>query len=750
MLTALAGDGLPARNYRVALEAGQSVRLDFGNVESNSAKIRGTKWNDLNADGTRDQNEPVLEGWKIYVDSNENGRWDDGEPYDLTDSGGNYELAGLTGGAHAVAEVNQIDWQQTHPGGDESHTVRIAVGRTIENIDFGNTLINSGRIRGTIWNDANGNSQYDPCEPYLQGRIVYIDLNNDGVLNAGEPNTVSNENGQYEFAALAPGTYSVATVHECGWHTTMPLFTRHRIISVSNSRDLAFDGKRQLLYIGTAGGTLERYDLYGGKLLSPYSVGTALNGMDITSDCNWIYAVERQYSNPALLHKVSLDTGTVTDLPYSLGGHAGEYGFDIKMASNNLAFLTTNFGGSGGWFPLRQVDLATDTITERTGIPGASWDEIPQGIRIFRGMNRNLLVLSEDWIYEAPADSFAYDPRTSRYIAVNSDESLIAQGNYTLVQIFARDFSPVVNIRPEGDSSYIMAGMVFNPSRNLLYYGNQHTQQIIALNTKTWMEAGHIDIPEGISGYVYDKDKYKQGVMGISNDGRFLAVTRSDDVSLLKIDGSHTVDVNLAETVSGMNFGYRRNMVGDSDGDQDVDIRDMMMLCTTDFVPHEGDGIVNMLDFAASAHNWLVGTEIFLDFDEDFETGDFSRHAWVHSGDAYWTVDSEFSFEGTYSARSGIIGNSQTSNLEITLEVEDGHVAFFIYTSCSLSGDYLRFYIDGVDQWQWGGFSGWYYVRFPAPAGTRTFRWSYEKDDSGVMGGDAVRIDGIQFPALAE
>jgi len=52
-----------------------------------------------------------LANWKIYVDQNLNGQWDSGEPYDLTDSTGHYEIPNLEGGTYRVCEVMQAGWE---------------------------------------------------------------------------------------------------------------------------------------------------------------------------------------------------------------------------------------------------------------------------------------------------------------------------------------------------------------------------------------------------------------------------------------------------------------------------------------------------------------------------------------------------------------------------------------------------------------------------------------------------------------
>lgn len=80
-------------------------------------EIRGTKWNDLNGDGTKDGDEPGLAGWNIYLDVNGSGTWDLGEPNVLTDDQGGYGFTGLQPGTYVVAEVQQPGWTQTFPAG---------------------------------------------------------------------------------------------------------------------------------------------------------------------------------------------------------------------------------------------------------------------------------------------------------------------------------------------------------------------------------------------------------------------------------------------------------------------------------------------------------------------------------------------------------------------------------------------------------------------------------------------------------
>jgi len=77
--------------------------------------INGYKFNDINANGIWDSNEPALQGWRIFADLNDNYLFDIDEPNDITDANGAYSLQDLDPGTYIIAEVNQPNWQQTYP-----------------------------------------------------------------------------------------------------------------------------------------------------------------------------------------------------------------------------------------------------------------------------------------------------------------------------------------------------------------------------------------------------------------------------------------------------------------------------------------------------------------------------------------------------------------------------------------------------------------------------------------------------------
>jgi len=131
---------------------------------------------------------------------------------------------------------------------------------------------------------------------------------------------------------------------------------------------------------------------------------------------------------------------------------------------------------------------------------------------------------------------------------------------------------------------------------------------------------------------------------------------------------------------------------------------------------------------------------------EDFESGDFSKFPWGHSGDASWTITSQQKYAGSYSARAGSIDNSESSVLQVTLDCVSGDITFYVKASCETYYDSLRFYIDGSEKGRWSGNQDWTMESFPVAAGTRTFKWVYLKDGSVSELSDTAWIDDIEFP----
>ncbi|MCF8406010.1 MAG: T9SS type A sorting domain-containing protein, partial [Bacteroidales bacterium] len=133
---------------------------------------------------------------------------------------------------------------------------------------------------------------------------------------------------------------------------------------------------------------------------------------------------------------------------------------------------------------------------------------------------------------------------------------------------------------------------------------------------------------------------------------------------------------------------------------------------------------------------------------EDWETGDMSQYDWVTGGNANYTVTNTGAYEGTYCAKSGDIGDNQSTYLQLEYDVfSDDYISFFVKVSSESNYDYMRFYIDGNEQDSWSGEVGWQEVEYPVTGGVHTFKWVFDKDYSVSSGSDCGWVDFIVLPA---
>ena len=100
---------------------------------SSTGSLCGVKFNDLNGNGVRDAGEPGLPSWQIGLNVAT-------VPPVLTDSLGRYCFNNLPPGTYVITETQQTGWTQTAPPSPGTHTVTLALGQNIGNLDFGNKL----------------------------------------------------------------------------------------------------------------------------------------------------------------------------------------------------------------------------------------------------------------------------------------------------------------------------------------------------------------------------------------------------------------------------------------------------------------------------------------------------------------------------------------------------------------------------------------------------------------------------------
>ena len=200
-------------------------------IHSLPGEISGQVFRDWDQDGLQDLDELGLAGWTVYLDLNESGTLDAGEPSTMTGTFGGYVFSDLKPDMWCtVAIVPQDYWVQTTPSLLDGGTWSVKIGAGVLNgdIDFGQYYAgpdaqSSDVVTGTFFHDLNVNGLQDDDEPALAGWEVFLDQDDDGVLDTGELSTTTDTLGRYEFTGITAGTYAVRAVAQTGWTLTTPL-----------------------------------------------------------------------------------------------------------------------------------------------------------------------------------------------------------------------------------------------------------------------------------------------------------------------------------------------------------------------------------------------------------------------------------------------------------------------------------------------------------------------------------------------
>jgi len=208
----------------VRVRDGKETRTTFPNVvlPATTGSVTGTVFLDANENGTRELGEAGIGGWAMFIDTNGDAALNPGEPSAVTAADGSYRFPTVAAGTATVFEIPAGGLKPTVGGlfplsatGDR-RTVSVAAGLA-SRADFGNLLPQVGSIQGTVHNDLDGDGATGPGEPGLAGRTVFVDLNANNAVDAGEPTRLTDAAGGYAFANIHSGNYTVAEVVPAGW-----------------------------------------------------------------------------------------------------------------------------------------------------------------------------------------------------------------------------------------------------------------------------------------------------------------------------------------------------------------------------------------------------------------------------------------------------------------------------------------------------------------------------------------------------
>jgi hypothetical protein len=175
----------------------------------------------LNNSGWRDPGEPGIVNSKVYLDG---GDFEPGigDKLVYTDKDGNFSFTGLKPATYNVMHISNNGYFSISPAFGIA-VVQVTANAGVSNLEFGDSnhvLGGFGAVIGRVFNDLNGDGGYDPNEPGIAGRTMFIDLDKDGVLGGDDLSAQSGADGRYEIVHVPSGQTRMVEVVPAGWVAT--------------------------------------------------------------------------------------------------------------------------------------------------------------------------------------------------------------------------------------------------------------------------------------------------------------------------------------------------------------------------------------------------------------------------------------------------------------------------------------------------------------------------------------------------
>ncbi|WP_197527007.1 S8 family serine peptidase [Pirellulimonas nuda] len=170
--------------------------------------VSGVVYNDLNGNGLRDNGEPGLAGFKVFVEVGApNGVADPGEPFAISAANGSYTIQGVGAGQQVVRAEPLAPFAQTDPANNGSRLVNVPRAGSIGGTLFGFRAPELlGTASGIVFNDANGDGVRGGSEVGQSGVVVFVDVDSNQQFDpATEPSATTDANGQFTFTNLPVG-----------------------------------------------------------------------------------------------------------------------------------------------------------------------------------------------------------------------------------------------------------------------------------------------------------------------------------------------------------------------------------------------------------------------------------------------------------------------------------------------------------------------------------------------------------------
>jgi subtilisin family serine protease len=196
--------------------------------------VMGTVFDDVNENGQQDPGEFGIGGVRIILDRDFDGVEDEiGEWSVITDSSGGYTIPNYW---HTDFQL-VIELPILLPGPFETPDPIIVPGPPRgDDIDIDIPIQRGqpGEISGIVFNDINQDGVQQPAQLNVFGDrgvggvVVFLDVNNDDLIQLSEPSTVTAADGSFNLAVsiasvdLEPGPFNVRIITPPGWMRSSP------------------------------------------------------------------------------------------------------------------------------------------------------------------------------------------------------------------------------------------------------------------------------------------------------------------------------------------------------------------------------------------------------------------------------------------------------------------------------------------------------------------------------------------------
>jgi outer membrane biosynthesis protein TonB len=334
-----------------------------------------------------------------------------------------------------------------------------------------------------------------------------------------------------------------------GSHLALPTPSGVRVITIPSlppplgastfdtATQMVFNHAGNHLYIVTFLGQVWPYNLNTQSMENPFTVDGVLFGADIAPDDSFLLLAQYYRGvNEGSIQKLNLYTGAIENINYPLQQEQGSW--DVSIASGTRAFFTANAGGGSGLFPVRQIDLTSNTISVRNDTPDLGGD-VSDNTMIHRSADRSRLCFYEtdtssgaEFTYSTSGDSFGPVHDTG-YFLQGAGGALDRVGSLVATRVLRNTYIDLApNFTNARTLTTLDGGVAFDAKSDLFYGVDSSSDQIIAYDTTLFLEQFRISIGEDVPQMT---DQFDVGNLVASQDGRYLALTTPSGVRLVDL-----------------------------------------------------------------------------------------------------------------------------------------------------------------------------------------------------------------------